>query len=148
MLWDHIERASKLWTIPKTKNGDPLRVPLSNRCMEILKAVPREDDNPLVFVGLREPDMRELLTEMRSGLTGLTVHGFRSAFRTWAGERNFSREVCEAAMAHRERNATVAAYARGDLLEPRRLLMDAWAKYCSTTPVAEGDTVIPMRGRS
>ena len=61
----------------------------------------------------------------------ITVHGFRSSFRDWASEEtNFSHEVCEQALAHTISSKTEAAYRRGDLLEKRRQLMQAWAEYC------------------
>jgi integrase len=56
MLWDHIQHAARVWTIPNTKTGKPHRVPLSSRAMEILQALPREDDNPHVFVGRAKLD--------------------------------------------------------------------------------------------
>ena len=63
----------------------------------------------------------------------VTVHGFRSAFRDWAGDRtNHAREVIEAALAHRVGNQTELAYRRSDALEKRRQLMEAWAQYCGT----------------
>ena len=59
-------------------------------------------------------------------------HGFRSSFRDWAAEQtNTPREVVEAALAHTVRNPTEAAYARSDLFERRRRLMDDWAAYLS-----------------
>ena len=59
-------------------------------------------------------------------------HGFRSSFRDWAAERtNAPREVVEAALAHTVQNPTEAAYARSDLFERRRRLMDDWAAYLS-----------------
>ena len=73
--------------------------------------------------------MEMLLRRMK--IENATPHGFRSSFRDWSSERtNFSNEVCEAALAHVIRNKAEAAYRRGDLLEKRRKLMDAWAKYC------------------
>ena len=55
-------------------------------------------------------------------------HGFRSSFRDWAAERTSTpREVVEAALAHTVQNPTEAAYARSDLFERRRLLMNDWA---------------------
>jgi len=60
----------------------------------------------------------------------VTVHGFRSAFRDWAGEcTDFPREVAEAALAHLVGDAVERAYRRGDALEKRRKLMDAWAGF-------------------
>jgi integrase len=61
-----------------------------------------------------------------------TVHGFRSSFRDWAGNvSNFPREVVETALAHVIGDKAEQAYRRGDALEKRRKLMDAWAAYCS-----------------
>ena len=58
------------------------------------------------------------------------VHGFRSSFRNWAAEEtDHPRAVIEAALAHVVQNKVEAAYARSDLFERRRLLMDDWAKY-------------------
>jgi integrase len=68
------------------------------------------------------------------GRTDITVHGFRSSFRDWAAECTaFPNEVCEMALAHTIGNAAEAAYRRGDLLEKRRKLLEAWAEYCGGT---------------
>jgi hypothetical protein len=80
----------------------------------------------------------------------VTVHGFRSSFRDWAGEATaFPRDVCEAALAHVRGDQTVKAYARGDLFDKRRQLMEAWARYCTTTPPAqqrENSNVVTIGG--
>lgn len=61
----------------------------------------------------------------------VTPHGFRSTFRDWVGEASsYSTDLAEAALAHTVRDKTVAAYARGDLFEKRRTLMNAWALFC------------------
>jgi integrase len=73
--------------------------------------------------------MLQLLRGMRPGLT---VHGFRSAFRDWAAEStSFPSEVIEMALSHTISNQVEAAYRRGDLLDKRRELMQAWANYCA-----------------
>ena len=60
-----------------------------------------------------------------------TPHGFRSAFRDWAGDAtSFPRDVAEQALAHRVGDATERAYRRADALDKRRKLMTAWADYC------------------
>jgi integrase len=75
----------------------------------------------------------------------VTVHGFRSSFRDWAGELTaFPREVAEAALAHRTGNEVEQSYRRGDALEKRRQLMNAWATFCSR-PAPTGATVTPLR---
>ena len=66
----------------------------------------------------------------RMGRGDLTVHGFRSTFRDWAGETTaHPREVIEAALAHRLKDKAEAAYARGDLFMKRRRLMEDWAAF-------------------
>jgi integrase len=71
-----------------------------------------------------------------------TVHGFRSTFRDWAAdETDFPRELAEAALAHTVGNKVENAYRRGDFLEKRRALMEAWAKYCSSTGAHAGRVV-------
>ena len=63
----------------------------------------------------------------------LTVHGLRSTFRDWAGETtSHPREVIEAALAHQLKDKAEAAYARGDLFDKRRVLMDEWARFLVT----------------
>ena len=60
-------------------------------------------------------------------------HGFRSSFRDWCGETGQPREVAEACLAHAVKSKVEAAYARSDLLNRRRILMQAWADYLSDT---------------
>ena len=81
----------------------------------------------------------------RMGQAAITVHGFRSTFREWAGESTaFAREVVEHALAHQLADKAEAAYQRGTLLPKREKLMEAWATYCST-PMAPGAAVTPIR---
>lgn len=73
----------------------------------------------------------------RMGHADITVHGFRSSFRDWAGDTtHFPKEVIENALAHQLKDKAEAAYARSTQLAKRRELMDAWAIYCSTAPVS------------
>ncbi|TPN28364.1 DUF4102 domain-containing protein [Mesorhizobium sp. B2-3-3] len=133
--------ANKVWTIPaeRMKAGKPHRVPLSDRAITLLEALPREAGSPYMFAGARPGKplsnmaMLELLRGME-GIDGLTVHGFRSTFRDWAAERsNFPREIAEAALAHTVRDKTEASYQRGDMLEKRRRMMTAWAAFATAS---------------
>ena len=73
-----------------------------------------------------------LMMLQRMNRSDLTAHGFRSSFRDWAAERtNFSRAVCEAALAHTLRDKTEAAYNRTDLYDRRRELMALWSEFVS-----------------
>src|SRR5262249_24243869 len=145
------EISGDIWTVPgeRMKSGKPHRVPLSRQAMDLLQAMPRDGD--LFFHHPRHPDHRlhhsEPLRVMRRMGRTETVHGFRSAFRDWASERTaFPYEVCERALAHTTGSQAARAYARSDLLEERRKLMQAWATFLNTPAEAErGATVVPMR---
>jgi integrase len=125
-------------------------VPLSDRAIELLKALPRINGNDYVFPGahdgkaLNNHGMRKKLSGLRPGLT---VHGFRSTFRDWASDQtNYPRDVVEAALAHTIKNDAEAAYRRGTAVDKRRRLMADWARYCSQRPKekAERGKVVAM----
>jgi integrase len=148
--WDEIDFDHKVWTVPasRMKAGKEHRVPLTERALEILKSLPRERDNPYVFVGtikgksLSDRSMIELLKGMSGN--GCTVHGFRSSFRDWAAEQtNYPRELAECALAHTLPDKVERAYQRGDLLEKRRRLMAEWARFCAK-PIAKSGDVVPL----
>ena len=146
--WDEIGLAERVWTVPaeRMKSRREHRVPLCDRALAILNEMKLYRRNGFVFPSERrenlgESPMRELLK--RLGYKA-TIHGMRSAFRDWAGEQtNFAREVCEAALAHAIGNKVEQAYRRGDALEKRRRLMEAWADFCSR-PVAQGATITKL----
>jgi len=112
------------------------RIPLAKRAVEVLREAeqlrPSPQPHELVFTSVRgRPIDASVLSKMiaRQGIDAVP-HGFRSSFRDWASERtDHPREVVEAALAHTVRDQTEAAYARSDLFERRRHLMDDWAEY-------------------
>jgi integrase len=133
--WDEIDLESRVWTIPATrmKAGREHRIPLSEPAMVILERVGEAKLSELVFPGRGGRPLSNMAMEMllRRMSVNFTVHGFRSSFRDWAGnETDFSREVAEAALAHVVGDKAEQAYRRGDALDKRRQLMDAWAKHC------------------
>ena len=90
--------------------------------------------------------MQRLLRRLGYDGKTATVHGFRSSFRDWAGEEtNFPRDVCEKALAHSIGNKTQEAYQRGALLEKRRKLMAAWARYVASAAVEQSEKVVSIR---
>lgn len=130
-LWSEISMTDRMWIIPleRMKAKRQHRIPLSPRAIEILGEMRKHrPDSDLVFPGRSRS--RPLsngaflaILKNRLGLS-ITAHGFRSSFRDWAAERTtFSREVVEMALAHSIRDATEAAYRRGDLLMKRQVLM-------------------------
>jgi len=148
--WDEIDLGEKTWTVPanRIKGGKKHSVPLAQRPIEILEALPRENNNPCVFIGPRRGGLSNMSLAAvlkRMKRTDITVHGFRSSFRDWAAERTaYPNHVVEMALAHVIGSKVEAAYRRGDLFEKRRKLMADWARYC-TTPPAKGDNVVALK---
>jgi integrase len=119
----------------RMKGGREHRVPLSRAALTILKNLGEFKTGDFIFPGQRrDRPLSNMALEMvlrRMRINGATVHGFRSAFRDWAGDQaHFPREVCETALAHVAGDATERAYRRGDALEKRRELMESWAAFC------------------
>lgn len=150
--WSEMDLASALWTIPasRMKARREHKVPLSDAAVAVLERVARVQDNPFVFPGMKEgrplSNLAMLMLLRRMDLGHLTVHGFRSSFRDWAAEETaFPNMVAEMALAHTVGSAVEAAYRRGDLLEKRRAMMQAWADYVETQPATN---VVQLRGRA
>ena len=122
------------------KSGRAHRVPLGKRAVEILTRLAETATGSFVFPGskpgkggdnapLSSMAFAMLLRRMKHDK--VTTHGFRSAFRDWAGSvSQFPRELAEEALAHVIGNDAERAYRRDDALEKRRKLMEAWANYC------------------
>lgn len=115
------------------KAGEVHRVPLTNELLTILEPL-RALNSRYVFEGQKRhaplSNMSMLMLLRRMGSENFTVHGFRSSFRDWAAEvANAPRELAEAALAHQVGSDVERAYARSDLLERRRGLMDRWCSF-------------------
>jgi integrase len=151
-VWSEFDLAARVWTVPATrmKAGREHVVPLSDRAIEIIESMlplrPRLDpDQALVFPGTRGQmsDMTLGAVLSRMGVA-VTVHGFRSSFRTWGAENNVAtHEALEAALAHTISNGTVAAYLRSSFFEQRLQLMDRWA--CFVAGGSSDDNVVARR---
>ncbi len=135
-VWDEIDLTAKVWEIPaaRMKMKRPHRVPLSLRALEILAdARALGDGTGFAFPGtkqgrpLSDMTLSKLVKELGFAAD---IHGFRTSFRTWAQERtNYPREVAEAALAHLTGDSVERAYARSDVFEKRRKMMEAWAAF-------------------
>ena len=125
-------------------------MPLAPEAIALLESLPREADNPHVFVGARQGTSitTDIMTRtLRRCDRSETIHGLRSSFSTWGHESTaFSNHVIEMALAHNVGTAVEQAYRRSDLFQKRRKLMEQWAQFCCTSPPATGE-VVPMRGR-
>lgn len=140
--WSEINIKEAVWVIPahRMKAKREHRIPLPNIAMDVLKRLPRSEDNPYLFPGTRygkplsNMALLQLMRGMGYGVGGdqgsYVPHGFRSSFRDWSGEvSHFPRDVAEMALAHTIENKVEAAYRRGDLFDKRRLMMKEWSDY-------------------
>jgi integrase len=139
--WSEIDLQAAVWSVPaeRMKSDRPHRVPLSDKALELLEALPRFEGVDLVFPGAKDKPLSDmtLTAALRRMKVQATAHGFRSTFRDWAAERTATpAEVAEMALAHAVGDATEAAYRRGDLFEKRRELMALWARFIDTPPAA------------
>ena len=145
--WSEINIKDKTWTVPsgRMKAGVEHRVPLSDRTIAIIKALPHR--GPYVFAhddGAQLSNMA-MLQLLRGMSPGITTHGFRSSFRDWAAERtNYPNHVVEKALAHAVPDKVEAAYRRGELFEKRAKLMAQWSAFLAK-PAPAGATVVPLR---
>ncbi len=136
--WNEIDLDKRLWTIPATrmKAGKEHVVPLSEACVKIVKHMQNIRHSDFIFPGAREasPLSEVTLSKMLHTLRkDCTVHGFRSTFRDWCGEETeFSREHAEACLAHTIGSAVEQAYRRGNSLEHRKRIMNAWETFVLT----------------
>ena len=140
--WSEIDLAGKVWNVPasRMKADKAHRVPLSPEALDVLAKV-RGLDPVLVFpaprrgadgAGRAMSDMAFKALFKRMGAEGFTTHGFRSSFRDWCSDcARADPEICEAALAHATGNAVTRAYARSDLFDRRRKLMNSWSRFCA-----------------
>lgn len=139
MRWVEIDFETKIWTCPagRMKTGVAHRVPLTDEMVAILEPL-RALNSEYVFEGQKRhkplSNMAMLMLMRRMHSEDTTVHGLRSTFRDWASEvAHAPREIAELCLSHRVGSEVEQAYARSDLLDKRRVLMDHWSDFVSGT---------------
>jgi len=156
MTWREVDLDAAVWTVAaaRMKARRVHRVPLSPAALDLLREL--RPDRPSMSGYVLPNTDGAMLSDMTVSAVvrrmnepaenadpkapprwrdhegrAVVPHGFRSTFRDWAGEtRTEGREVVERALAHTIKDKAEAAYARSDLLEKRRVLMNAWAEWC------------------
>lgn len=138
--WHEIDLNARTWMIPakRMKRGIAHRVPLSDEAVKVLEMV-KGLDSELVFpsaqrnpdgTGKEQSDMVFKALYRRMKREGFTTHGFRSAFRDWCSESaHADREIAELALSHAIGSTVERAYARSDLFDRRRKLMNQWGRF-------------------
>ena len=144
MRWEEIDFDAGLWTCPeiRMKTGEIHRVPLTDEMLAIIEPL-KALQSEYVLEGQKRhkplSNMAMLMLLRRMETEGVTVHGFRSTFRDWASEvANAPREVAEMSLSHRVGSDVERAYARSDLIDKRRALMERWSQFVAGI---EGKTV-------
>jgi integrase len=145
MTWAELDLNAKLWVIPgdRMKAEKEHRVPLSESAIRILNDLSHVDGTELVFPAPRGGELSDmsLTAVLRRMKVNAVPHGFRSTFRDWAAElTNFPRDMAEMALAHTVGDKVEAAYRRGDMMEKRRKMMQAWGAFCDQ-PAKAGNVV-------
>ena len=138
LRWAELDLENRLWVCPaeRMKTGEDHRVPLTGEMLAIIEPL-KAMGSEFVFEGQKRhqplSNMSMLMLLRRMKVQGVTVHGFRSTFRDWAAEvANAPREVAEKSLAHTVGSDVERAYARSDLLEKRRSLMNDWSKFVTS----------------
>ncbi len=144
MQWGEIDFDARLWSCPeiRMKTGDLHRVPLTDEMLAIIEPL-KAMQSDYVFEGQKRhkplSNMAMLMLLRRMQVEDVTVHGFRSTFRDWASESTTApRETAEKSLSHKVGSDVERAYARSDLLEKRRALMEQWSEYVASY-VRKGD---------
>lgn len=143
-VWTEFDLDKAIWTIPgeRMKAKETHVVPLSPPAVALLRKrwSERTSDDGLVFSADGERPISDMtMTKLlrNDGITGATVHGFRSSFTDWAAEKtDFPKEIADKALAHKLTNQVEAAYRRTDFLEKRRDLMARWARHLDSGPTS------------
>jgi integrase len=147
--WQEIDLSARTWTIPanRMKKRKEHVVPLSDAALLVLeRAVAHFGTQGYIFKGqsksILSPRSLEGALHVNFKVKNASVHGFRSAFRDWAGDMTETpREVCEAALAHSVPGVE-GAYGRGSALQKRRVLMQAWGQF--VTGITAASNVLPL----
>lgn len=154
--WDEIDLKTGVWTVPaaRMKMEREHRIPLTKEAIALLHALPRFADQTLLFPAPRGANLsdgtlsagmqRLNQSDIEAGHSGFldrvskrpsVPHGLRSTFRDWVAERtHFPGDMAEVALAHKITNAAEASYRRGDMIEKRRAMMQAWADHLTGKP--------------
>ena len=148
--FDEIE--GDVWTVPAARmkgaegRVSDFRVPLPTEALNVIAVCEEYRTNQFLFpsshAGKSISDVSIHKTMNRLEEAG-RPHGLRTSFRTWVQDTNAATfDVAETALAHIVGNKVERSYARSDLLDQRRILMQKWADYVT----GEAAKVVKIRG--
>jgi integrase len=158
MRWEDVDRDERIWVCEhhktKKKTGEDYVIPLSDQAMAVLDAMRGLQkasgiESQYVFLGrFKKPISHNTLNDLLARMPGcekITLHGFRTSFGDWSVEHGHDERDSEMALGHVVGNGVRNIYKRNaKRIEPRRLMMQAWADYCHRTEPLPAE-VIPIR---
>jgi integrase len=135
--WTEFDLSAGLWVIPKGryKTKQEHVVPLSAAAVAILRGLPRAGER--VFPTVADRAMWRLTKKLDPDIS---VHGFRATFKSWCSIQDYPRETTELCLGHKIGSAVEQAYQRERLIDKRRAVFDAWARFCAGKE--EADTLL------
>lgn len=175
MTWDEVDLEAKVWTVQPGRQAskikvkdNPGRVPLTDDLIELLKALPCHKDNTLVFWAprggaLSDAIMGKLMrtiheADIKAGNKGfvdakskevVVPHGTRSSFKNWSVEKSaYEWQLSEAALWHRLGGKVETSYARTDMIERRRHMMEDWGRFVRGEQVQTTGNIIKLAGKA
>lgn len=140
-----------VWTVPadriKGREGvvEDFRVPLSPEALEVVEELRPFAESDLIFATRAGTPIGSREVERRLAALGEAgrPHGFRSSFRSWVQDTgSCAWEVSETVLGHAIGSKVERSYARSDLLDRRRPVMSAWARFVTGAATAD---VVPIR---
>jgi integrase len=143
MRWTQLDLDNGIWDLGflGTKSERAKRTPLPRQTLAYLReAYAHRVSDEFVFLGrsLKTPMSNMTMLKYLKELTGdgsLTVHGFRTTFRTWAQEEtDFEEEIVEHCLHHITGDDAEKVYKRGEALRKRRIVMQAFANFATRPP--------------
>jgi integrase len=140
-----------IWTLSVERHKtakNKLRRPLSGAAKGIVEKLrSQHPGHPYVFAGIkpgRPVGQTAMIDVLRKYDSKAHVHGMRAAFRSWCTDHGFDREIAELTLGHRIGDESERAYARGEAIERRRNIAEAWAQHCLRS--VDGGNVVQLRG--
>jgi integrase len=151
-----LDLEARLWRMPGelTKMGRPRELPLPGAAVELLAALPRVEDSPLVFPANRSGSPRPIsgYSKMKrrldqlSGVTDWRLHDLRRSFATGWQRMGVRLEVTEAALGHvsGSRAGVVGVYQRHEFLPEQRVALERWAEHVARLTGGEAAKVVRL----
>ncbi len=168
MTWDEVrdlDGDKPMWILGKdrTKTATEYRIPLAPDAVKLLKAMPRQPGNDLVFFAPRGGQLSDMTISKvmkamhqaklkKDGIGWIdptskrpaVPHGTcRSTPRQWFAETGVDRDLAEMMLGHKVGSEVERSYQRSDMIERRRAVAAAWSAFAMGRAPAEN--VVPLK---